>query len=174
MAEKKSKKNQKYFVDVWLEDPLFNGWLCKVKECNTEARCSVCHKTIELSSSRRSLITNHAKGKKHKDVAEKRKNFFKAAQAQEATGDNGKVVINDDRQSTITDIYSSSNSSVKAEIIWTLKCIMGGCSGHFNDDINETFLAIFPDLKSVLNNFSLVRTKSSYVINHGLAPYFKN
>ena len=93
---------------------------------------------------------------------EKRNNFFKAAQAKQATGDNEKVVINDDRQSTITDIYSSSNSSVKAETIRTLKCVMGGCSGCFNDNIDETFLAMFPDLKSILNNFSLARTKSSY------------
>ena len=104
----------------------------------------------------------------------KRKNFFKATQAKQASGDNEKVVINDDRQSTITDIYSRSKSSIKAKIIWTLKCVMGGCSGRFNDDINETFLAVFPNLKSVLNNFSLARTESSYVINHGLAPYFKN
>ena len=52
---------------------------------------------IELSSSGCSSITNHAKGKKHKDAVEKRKNFFKAAQAKQATGDNEKVVINDDR-----------------------------------------------------------------------------
>ena len=117
MAEKKSKKNQKYFVDAWQEDPLFDGWLCKVKECNTQARCLVCHNTIELSSSGRSSITNHAKGKKHKDAVVKRKSFFKAAQAKQATGDYVKVVINDDRQFTITDIYSSSNSSVKPEII---------------------------------------------------------
>ena len=51
---------------------------------------------------------------------------------------------------------------------------MGGCSGRFNEDIDETFLAMFPDLKRVLNNFSLARTKSSYVINHGLALYLKN
>ena len=31
MAEKKSKKNQKYFLDAWLEDPLFDGWLFKVR-----------------------------------------------------------------------------------------------------------------------------------------------
>ena len=102
-----------------------------------------------------------------------KKTFFKAVKAKQATGDSEKVVVNDDRQSTITDIYSNSNSSIKAEIIWTLKCVMGGCSGCFNDDIDETFLAMFPDLKSVLNNFSLARTKSSYVINHGLAPCFK-
>ena len=153
---------------------MFDGWLCKAEACNTQACCSVCQKTIELSSSGHSSITEHAKGKKHKDAVEKRKNFFKAAQAKQATGDNEKVVINDDRQSTITDIYSSRNSSVKAEIIWTLKSVMGGCSGRFNNDIDKTFLAMFHDLKSVLNNFSLARTKLSCVINHGLAPYFKN
>ena len=68
MAEKKSKKNQKYFLDAWLEDPLFDGWLCKVKECNTQAHCSVCHKTIKLSSRGRSSITDHVKGKKCKEA----------------------------------------------------------------------------------------------------------
>ena len=71
MAEKKSKKNQKYFVDAWLEDPLFDGWLCKVKECNAQAHCSVCHKTIKLSSGGCSLITD-LKGKKRKEA----KKFF--------------------------------------------------------------------------------------------------
>ena len=174
MAKKKSKKNQKYFVDAWLEGPLFDGWLCKDKECNTQPRCSVCHKMTELSSSGRPSIADHPIGRKHKEAVEKRKTFFKAAQAKQATGHNEKGLINDDRKSTITDIYSSSNSSVKPEIIWTLKFVMGGCSGLFNGDINETFLAMFPDLKSVLNHFSLVRTESSYVINHGLAPVFKN
>ena len=71
MAEKKSKKNQKYFVDAWLEDPLFDGWLCKVKECNAQTHCSVCHKTIKLSSGGCSLITD-LKGKKCKEA----KKFF--------------------------------------------------------------------------------------------------
>ena len=79
----------------------FDGWLCKVIECNTQARCSVYHKTIELSSSGHCSITDHTKGKKHKDAVEKQNNFFKAAQAKQATGDNEKVVINDDRQSTM-------------------------------------------------------------------------
>ena len=147
---------------------------CSKSECKTQARCSVYHKAVEWSSSGHSSITDHTKEWKHKDAVEKRKNFFKAGQDKQATGDNEKVVINDDRQSTITDIYSSSNSSIKTEIIWILKCLIGGSSGRFNDDIGEIFLAMFPDLKSVINNFSLARTKSSYMINHGLAPYFKN
>ena len=158
MAEKKSKKNHVNFVDAWLENLLFNGWLCKVKEC-------IIHRPTAQYVTRQ--LNCPLVGALRSQTTRKERNTKMLWRSE-------KVVINDDRQSTITDFYSSSNSSVKAEVIWTLKCVMSGCSGRFNDNINETFLAMFPDLKSVLINFSLAITKSSYVINHGLAPYFKN
>ena len=46
--------------------------LSKDKE-NTKTRCTYCHKTIELSSSGRSLFNDHAKGKKHIAIVDKRK-----------------------------------------------------------------------------------------------------
>ena len=58
-------KNQKYFVDSWLDDPNFKGCLVKDKQ-NTKARCSVCDKVIELSSSGKSALTDYGKGQKHK------------------------------------------------------------------------------------------------------------
>ena len=48
---------------------------------------------------------------------------------------------------------------------------MSGVSVRFNDDIRETFNAMFPDIN--FKDFSLNRTKSVFVINHGLAPYFQ-
>ena len=48
---------------------------------------------------------------------------------------------------------------------------MSGVSVQFNDDIRKTISAMFPDIK--FKEFSLNRTKSMYVINHGLAPYFQ-
>ena len=65
--------------------------------------------------------------------------------------------------------------SAKAEIIGTLiwgQFIMGGCSVCFNDDLNHTFAAMFAEFE-IVTNFGLARTKSVYVINCGLAPYFK-
>ena len=48
-AEKKSEsKKRRFFVDGWLRDPAFQGSLSKDKG-NTKARCTNCHKTIELS-----------------------------------------------------------------------------------------------------------------------------
>ena len=57
-------KKQRFFVDGWLHDPAFQGWLSKNKD-NTKARCTYCHNTIELSSSEHSALTDHAKRKKH-------------------------------------------------------------------------------------------------------------
>jgi len=53
---KSNIKHKKYFVDAWLEDPLFTGWLCKVKSNSTKARCLACEKDIELSTMGRSAL----------------------------------------------------------------------------------------------------------------------
>ena len=76
---KDEPKNQKFFIYAWLSDPAFDGWLAKEKDSKKKARCTVCHKGIELSSSGRSALTDHAKGKKRKEIIEKRKVFFKTS-----------------------------------------------------------------------------------------------
>ena len=77
MAEKKIIKNQKRnFVDDWLKDSDFTGWLVKVKMDKTKASCFVCHKTIKLSTSGRYALTDHAKGKKPTEVIDRGKNFL--------------------------------------------------------------------------------------------------
>ena len=49
---------------------------------------------------------------------------------------------------------------------------MSGYSIRSNYDLFETFSAMFPEFRSV-KLFSMARTKSMYVVNHGIAPYFK-
>ena len=64
---KSEPQKQKFFIDDWLSEPVFKGWLVKDKH-STRARCSVCHKTIELSCSDRAALTNYAKREKHDDA----------------------------------------------------------------------------------------------------------
>ena len=45
MSNESSIKNQKYFVDDWLKDPLFKGWLKQADKSPIRVRCTVCHKT---------------------------------------------------------------------------------------------------------------------------------
>ena len=75
MSEKKDSENQKYFQHGWLTEPEFKEWLAKVKDTTT-FRCFACNKTLELSTSGRSALTDHAKGEKHKIAVEKRQNVF--------------------------------------------------------------------------------------------------
>ena len=70
--EKKVKK-QRYFIEDWLSDDNFKDWLRKDWEDNTKARCILCNKSIELSSSGHSALTDHAKGAKHNEALKKLK-----------------------------------------------------------------------------------------------------
>ena len=179
MAEKKIIKNQEsYIVDDWLKDSDFTGWLVKVKEDKTKARSSVCHKTIELSTSGRSALTDHAKGKKHTEVIDRRKNFFKPKPSTSTTAGTSKSSKSD----ATTDLtskkrwlvyigqYSFSN---KLDQLW----------GYMDFEMcyERCFSSIWRwyrgDLQCCFqistSKISLNRTKSMYVINHGLAPFFQ-
>ena len=66
----------------------------------------------------------------------------------------------------------TNTASTKAEIIWTLKSTINGFSVRSNHHLNDTFAAMFPD-SDIAQHFSMGCTISMYVINHGLAPFFK-
>ena len=68
---------------------------------------------------------------------------------------------------TLEDVLVSTDS-VRAEIFWTLRSAMSGYSVRSDDDLSLTFAAMFPKLKRTLN---MARTKTIYVITHGLAPF---
>ena len=70
------------------------------------------------------------------------------------------------------DNISFDRQSTLAEIILILKTVLSGNSMRSNDDLGKTFAAMFPQLKS-LYNFSLARTKSMHINNHGLARFFE-
>lgn len=175
-------KNQKYFLDSWLKEPVFTDWLVKDKE-NTKARCSVCHKVIELSSSGRSALTDHAKGKKHQQALLKVQNFFKPRTSKveksatlTPSSSLSLPLLSSSQvakeQHTI-DAHLEHSSTTRAEIIWTLKSVMSGFSTRSSDDMSQTLCAMYPNVDEI-KSFQMGRTKATYVINHGLAPYFKS
>ena len=113
-------------------------------------------------------------GKKHADAVAKVKNFFKRrtsvtkqvnsttkSQPEDAKQEKQQKLdkINFDRQSTIP------------EIIWILKTVLIRHSICLNEGLGRTFTAMLSQHKS-LYSFNLARTKSMYVINLGLAPFF--
>ena len=61
---------------------------------------------------------------------------------------------------------------MKAKIMWALKTVVSGLSHNSNNNISNCFRAMFPN-NATAEQFSLGRTKFTYVVNHGLSPYFK-
>ena len=61
----------------------------------------------------------------------------------------------------------------KAEIVWALKSVLSGYSNNSCADISKIFTCMFPDSK-IAKSFELGATKLKYVINFGIAPYFRD
>ena len=128
-------KNQKYFVDSWLDDPQFKDWLVKGKQ-NTRARCSVCHKVIELSSCGKSALANHGKGQKHRNALSKVQNFFKPRSSKSSSETGPSTPSVSVEKESIIELHLERLSGTKAEIIWALKSVMSGYSARSNMDMN--------------------------------------
>ena len=161
--EKKVKK-QRYFIEDWLSDDNFKDWLRKDRKDNTKARCILCSKSIELSSSGRSALTDHAKGAKHNEALKNVKIFFAESKK---TSSSQPLVSSESRECLIEKqktLESCVKSEItKAEIIWLLK----------TDDLSDVFAAMFPD-SAIALQFQMACSKSMYKLNHGLAPHFKS
>ncbi|CAF3868853.1 unnamed protein product [Rotaria sp. Silwood1] len=59
----------------------------------------------------------------------------------------------------------------QAEILWTLESVQNRFSYKNSVDVSELFRTIFPNSK-IAQKFSIHHSKMSYVISHGLGPYF--
>ena len=162
---------QKFFVEDWLSDPDLKDWVRKYKNNKANARCSVCNKTLALSTAGRSALTDHANGRKHSEAVKKIQNFFTSAKkstdsiASSSSAQEGK-------QQTL-DLHVHNANFVKSEIICILKSICSGYSNRSCEQLNFTLKAMFPDSK-IAEPFSMGRAKSTYMINHELALFLKS
>ena len=73
-----------------------------------------------------------------------------------------------EKQSTI-ELHLEKSNAMKPGIIWTLKSVMSGNSARLNENMNETLAAMFPEFEAT-KWFQMSRSKSIYVVNHGLDP----
>jgi hypothetical protein len=65
---------------------------------------------------------------------------------------------------------SFQNQATRAEAMWPINDACHGHSDKSCDEAGDLFRMMFPDSK-IAEQFSMERTKMSYVISHGLGPY---
>ena len=68
--------------------------------------------------------------------------------------------------------FVTNDEVLSAEIIWTVKTVVSHYSCSSSANTNTLFQKMFPD-SAIARKFSCGETKCSYLIQFGLAPYFK-
>jgi hypothetical protein len=67
--------------------------------------------------------------------------------------------------------YVINDAVCQAEILWSIKLIMSHYSYRSSDEMSQLFRSMFAD-SEIARKITMGRTKLSYMICHGLAPYF--
>ena len=176
-------KDQTYFLKDWLTEPDFKNWLADTND-NTAARFKVCHKTFKLSNMGRQALTSHASGKSHKKHVDRKQFFLKPKNSEQSKAcssssqNNTPIEIEKDIKPTVVsqpsiELMLKDSQKQKAEIVWALKSVLSGYSNNSCADISKIFTCMFPDSK-IAKSFELGATKLKYVINFGIAPYFRD
>lgn len=167
------KKNDCLFNDNWLIDVKYSKWLTKSND-KSKAHCTFCTKDFDISNMGVAALNSHLSGKKHSEIAGLRSSqagamFFRkeCTLASVSAENNSKS-----RTPSIASMMIPA-STLNAEILWTLKVVMSHFSLRSCLGLNELFSTMFPD-SNIAKSFQLSKTKCGYLINYGLAPYYKN
>ena len=159
------------FNEQWLNDDRFKAWLQKDKSV-TSARCKLCSISFNLSNMGISAVISHSSGKKHlQNVEISKASFFKRKEAPQVHTCQPPQTKEVEPKETIESFIVSSNV-LRAEILWALNVVKCHFSLRSCIGLNELFKVMFKD-SDIAKDFKLGKTKCTYLINFGLAPYFK-
>ncbi|CAF0979657.1 unnamed protein product [Adineta steineri] len=170
------------------------GWLSRV-DCNNDPvkswlksgskestfKCSVCQTTdLDCGNQGWKAIEQHMKNSKHIQKFNQWKKNTKftvlsepssSRPANESTSNFTSIAFLEKNNNKDKPL-SLEDQITKAEILWSLNVAQKGFSYNSCDELNELFSLMFPD-SSIAKKFSIQSDKMSYVISHGLGPYFK-
>ncbi|XP_067143074.1 uncharacterized protein [Centruroides vittatus] len=193
MARKQTRFNLQ-----WLDPaihPEFNSWLGTVKDDDTKAFCRICCKVFSLSNMGKCALISHANSSSHVEIKRSKSEQTSLVRFLTPTNSNSSnsqqnvcetasvveeksKIINE--QSLIKSTFLSSTLTpfvikddvIKAEITWALAVVKKKMSLNSCTDIKNIFKKMFPD-SSIATQFQLGPDKASYIINYGLAHYFR-
>ena len=170
------------FNDDWLIE---FEWVEKGSSART-AYCKLCHHTFDISNMGRSALTSHSKGKKHKDkeiswkslpvsfFAKKKSNVVSLTVSdsdQDQCPSSSSSDVQHKKQCTLPTFVLNS-SVTEAEILWAIRTVLTHSSQRSCDGLSKLFVRMFSD-SVIAKSFTSKRTKCSYFINFGIAPYLK-
>lgn len=180
------------FSESWFTNPEYKSWLAKKNDLT--ATCKICVKDIDISNMGEAALKSHMKGKKHIAKLPPPQSIvnsfsaFRVANPQKKTDSPGESSSSSSATPSTTKTLSDASSGVvqstldtvverdsvlAAEIRWVLKCVQSKYSQRSCDGLQELLNVMFPG-HNIIEKFTLGRTKCSYILNYGLAPFFSD
>ncbi|CAF0764829.1 unnamed protein product [Adineta ricciae] len=180
MPKNLTKFNTSWFSRVDSDNNPVQIWL-KSGSTETTFRCSLCQ-TNDLNCGNQGwkAIEQHMSNYKHKNILNQWKQNTKftvlsslSPSSRPANASNSSSMSVPVLEKNHKDkLLSSEDQITKAEVLWSLNVAQKGFSYSSCNELNELFPLMFPD-SSIAKKFSIQSDKMSYVISHGLGPYFK-
>ena len=183
----KKKNYDCHFQDEWLTDQKYIGWLQRDPKESTKAYCKQCMKTVSVARKGKANLDEHAKGQKHKSkVPCNRQTLFSntkepqsscqasvqpSASVKSSTSQASESQPPPKQQSI--DGFILNDAVIDAEIYWILETVAQKYSYNSNEKKKFLFAVMFQN-SDVAKRITCGSTKSSDVVNFGIAPYFRS
>ena len=169
MPDGQTKFNSSWLSSVDSNKQTLSDW-CKKGKDDYHGYCCLCECEIKCCNSGKSQLLQHATKQKHTVAVQRQKDStqtrlaFRPAVQPSAPQENSK--------SNLTFVHMGDDS-LASEVWWLAKVATGNFSLRSTDHIGDIFKAMFPDSK-LAAEFSMSRTKASYMIGDGLGPYCRS
>ncbi|CAL4148044.1 unnamed protein product [Meganyctiphanes norvegica] len=189
---------QTIFNTEWIKDKEFSSWVVVDPKSNTKAHCNVCGHSFQLGNMGRKALTSHAKGKKHnvnvrlsskvKQETQSIDSFFSKPSSTSMendieTIDECQLVEPSPLSFPLLQKVEASNYGaiskfgihdqvLTAEILWVIKTVASHYSSNSSEKLGILFKRMFPD-SPIAQKFKCGKTKCSYLIQFGLAVFFR-
>lgn len=170
--------NECKFNAKWLENSKYLCWLRPVSANDSEAHCTLCHKTFKLCTLEIKAVESRKMGKRHRSYAKASQFSIADFCLQVYTGK--PILSSPSALRELSHLSSAAASDIclvcaqmlipRAEVIWVLRTVKNPFLYGSKDGINYVFKAMFSD-SDLLQTFPCKRHKTAYMAGFGLAPY---
>jgi hypothetical protein len=157
------------FHGAWLRDNEFSSWVEGVDD-KCMAHCRLCDSTFSIRNRGIGQLRSHAEKEKHCSLVQKRKNQVVFDTVLNVSG---MKEVQLSLPSGPCKVWSLSHGEqiCRATALWSMKVAIAGYSFRSCSGIPNLFSLMFPD-SLIARDLTLDEDKCSYVIAHGLGPYF--
>ena len=157
------------FSEAWLSSTDSNGdkvgkWCQKGKD-DYHGYCCLCFIDIKCDNGGKAQLLKCCMNKKHIEAIK----HSKDSKQSKVTFTISKPEAKSSK--TQPSLSTTHEATVEAVIYWIIKLACSYYSLLSSDHVGDLFHAMFPDSK-IAENFSVSRTRASYIIREGLLPYF--